>query len=117
MTCGHGSPGSPPLANRVQKPACVNVVLNTARATIIAAVSGTATELWVNNAMIGLGGFSAQNVKLDARTLIPRDEPYPEIVLSSDISIVLDPSGARISDTPFWIDGLGYRRLDEVESD
>jgi hypothetical protein len=95
-------------ADRVQNPASVNVVLNTARATIIATVSGTATELWVNEKMIGLAGFTAQNVELDARTLIPRDEPYPEIVLSSDVSIVLDPSGARINYTPFWIDGLGY---------
>jgi hypothetical protein len=62
--------------------------------------------------MIGLGGFTAQNLELEARTLIARDEPYPEIVLSSNISIVLDPSGARLSGPPFWIDGLGYRSLD-----
>jgi hypothetical protein len=99
-------------ADRVQTPALVSVVTNTARATIIATVFGIATELWVNDRMIGLGGFTAQNLELEARTLIPRDEPYPEIVLSSNISIVLDPSGARLSDPPFWIDGLGYRSLD-----
>lgn len=47
--------------------------------------------------------------------LVARDEPYPEIVLSPDVSIVLDPSGARVSNTPFWIDGLGYRPLDEED--
>lgn len=104
-------------AERIQKPARVNVVLNTTRATIIATVFGVANELWVDDEMIGLGGFTAQNVELDARELISRYEPYPEIVLSSDVSIVLDPSGARISYTPFWIDGLGYYPLDEVESE
>ena len=103
-------------ADRVQNSGSVSVVLNTERATIIATVSGTATELWVDEEMIGLAAFSAQNVKLDVHTLIPRDEPYPEIVLSSNASIVLDPSGARISYTPLWIEGLGYRPQGEEES-
>jgi hypothetical protein len=88
-------------ADRVQKAARVNVVMNTARATVIATVSGTAIELLVDDHMIGLGGFTAQNFELDTRALVARDEPYHEIVLSPDVSIVLDPSGARFSDTPF----------------
>jgi hypothetical protein len=102
-------------ADRVQKPACVNVVMNTARATIIVAVSGTATELWVDDRMIGLGGFTAQNFELDTRALVVRNESYPEIVLRSDVSVVLDPSGVRLSDSPFWIDVLGYSVLDGAD--
>ena len=64
-------------ADRVQKPARVNVVMNTARATIIATVSGTATELRIDDRMIGLGGFTAQNFELDTRALIARDEILP----------------------------------------
>ena len=69
-------------ADRVQTPARLNVVMDTPRATIIATVSGTATELWVDDCMIGLGGFTAQNFELDTHALIARDETYPEIVLS-----------------------------------
>ena len=103
-------------ADRVQKAARVNVVMDTARATVIATVSGTATELWLDDHMIGLGGFTAQHFELNTRALVAREESYPEIVLSPNVSVVLDPSGARINDTPFWIDGLGYRPLDEADS-
>lgn len=109
------NPVDPHTADRVHRPARVSVVMNTARATIIATVSGAATELWVDDRMIGLGGFTAQNFHLDTRELVAREEPYPEIVVSADMSVVLDPSGVRFSDTPFWTDGLGYRPLDDTE--
>jgi hypothetical protein len=111
------NPVDPHTADRVPRAARVSVVMNTARATIIATVSGTAIELQVDDRMIGLGGFTAQDFHLDTRALAARDEPYPEIVLSRDISIVLDPAGVRLSDAPFWIDGLGYCPLDGADSD
>jgi hypothetical protein len=110
------NPIDPQTADRMQERARVSVVLNTPRATIIATVSGTATELWVDDHMIGLIGFAVNNFELDMRALVAREEPYPEIVLSPDVSIVLDPRGARFSDTPFWIEGLGYWPLDEADS-
>lgn len=111
------NPIEPQTADRVQTPARVKVVMDTPRATIITTVSGIATELWVDDRMIGLGGFTAQNFELDTRALMTRHETYPEVVLSPDMSIVLDPSGARTSDTPFWIDGLGYWSPDESGSE
>jgi hypothetical protein len=109
------NPVDPQTAERVHKPARVSAVMNTARATIIATVSGAATELWVDDRMVGLGGFTAQDFQLDTRELVDRQEPYPEIVLSADVSVVLDPSGVRFSETPFWNESLGYRPLDDTE--
>lgn len=103
--------------DRVQTSARVDVVLNTARATIVAATYGIATELRIGDQMIGLGSFVAQRVELDTRALVARIEPFPEIVLNSELSMVLDPAGARISAAPVSIDDLGYRRLDESGQD
>lgn len=91
----------------------VSVVVDTARATIFATVSGDATELWLNGDMIGLASFDALQIELEVRELIGRDETYPEVVLGPSFSLVLEPSGGRFSETPFWLDGLGYRTLDD----
>lgn len=95
-------------AERVEKEGHVNVVLDAARETIIAAVSGTATELWLADEMIGLESFVARKVELEFRALITREESYPEIVLGPGLSLVLDPAGVRASDEPFWLEGLEY---------
>jgi hypothetical protein len=100
-------------AERKETDGLVTVVLDTARATILATVSGFATELWLDGHMIGLAAFDVQQVEIEVGELIERDETYPEIVLGPRISLVLDPSGARFSDTPFWLDGLGYRTPEE----
>jgi hypothetical protein len=97
--------------DRVEKSACIDVVLNTVRATIVATVYGTATELRDNGKLIGLAGFVAEDIELEARELAPRDEPHPEIVVNPNISIVFDPSGVRFSHVPVWDDSLGYRSL------
>lgn len=96
-------------AERRESGGQVSVVVDTARATILATVSGDATELWLNGDMIGLASFDALQVELEVRELIGRDETYPEVVLGPSLSLVLEPSGGRFSETPFWLDGLGYR--------
>jgi hypothetical protein len=101
-------------AKRVQDRAQVTVVLDTARGTVVATVSGSATELWLDEEMIGLGGFTADAVEIEVRERLVRQEAFPEIVLGQAISMVLDPSGARFSDAPFWLEGMGYRRADDV---
>ncbi|GAB3052907.1 hypothetical protein GCM10027053_11520 [Intrasporangium mesophilum] len=100
-------------AERVEKPGLLTVVLDTARKTIIATASGLATELWFDGRLIGLASFTARTIELDIRASLARGELYPEIVVGEGISMVLDPSGVRMSETPAWFEELGYRRLDE----